>query len=167
MEETLKRRFVFDTSALISLGSIKLIDKILDFSEIIVAPSVIDELENFAKHEDKYGLAAKEVLNYKGLFTIEIPKNTEKIEFIQKTDNELYNIAKANSIPLITDDIKLSRHLSNYIKTYFSTQFIIILVVSNHLHKEEALKLLDELKDIRNWRNNIIYLSTKNAIEKL
>jgi|TARA_Y100000294_G_scaffold174259_1_gene191973 predicted PilT family ATPase len=57
-----KKRYIFDTSALISLGIIKLIDNVSKIAEIIITPSVIKELEEFAKFDDKYGKVSKEVL---------------------------------------------------------------------------------------------------------
>ena len=90
-----KKEYIFDTSALISLGAIKVMDDVLKLASIVLTDSTIKELEEFAKHEYEYGKASKEV------------------------------------------------------------------------SKEKALELLEELRSIRNWRNNIIYLITKNQLEKL
>jgi len=37
-------------------------DEILKLAEIVITLSVINELEEFAKHDDEYGKASKEVL---------------------------------------------------------------------------------------------------------
>jgi len=115
---------VFDTSALISLGAIKIIDEILKIADIIITDSIIKELEDFARHDDQYGKASKEVLKYKSEFIIKKIDIKESIEYIEKTDNELYNLAKKFSYTLITDDIKFSRHVDGKIETQFSTLFI-------------------------------------------
>ena len=168
MEENLeKKEYVFDTSALISLGAIKVMDEVLKLAEIVVTLSIIKELEEFAKHDDEYGKASKEVLMYKDKFIVKKAEIKEAIKHIQTTDNELYNLSKILSYTLITDDIKFSRHVDGKIDTQFSTFFLILLVSSRHLSKEKALELLEKVSDIRNWRNNIIYLITKSQLEML
>ena len=163
-ESSEKKEYIFDTSALISLGAIKITDYVLKLARIVITVSIIKELEEFAKHEDEYGKVSKEVLKYKDKFIVKKAKIKESIEYIQTTDNELYNLAKKQSSILITDDIKLSRHVDGKIDTLFSTFFLTLLVSSKHLSKKEALNKLEELRNIRNWRSNIIYLITKNQL---
>ena len=74
-----KKEYIFDTSALISLGAIKLMDDVLKLARIVITTSIIKELEEFAKHEDEYGKASKEVLKYKDKFIV---KKTEIKESI-------------------------------------------------------------------------------------
>ena len=136
-------------------------------ARIALTASIIKELEEFAKYEDEYGKASKEVLKYKNKFIIKKTEIKESIGYVQKTDNELYNLAKKQSSTLITDDVKFSRHVDGKIDTQFSTFFLALLVSSKYLSKEKALELLEKLRNIRNWRNNIIYLITKNQIEQL
>ena len=168
MEESLeKREYVFDTSALISIGAIKAMDEILKLAEIVITLSVINELEEFAKHDDEYGRASKEVLKYQEKFIVKKADIKESIGYIQATDNELYNLSKKLSFSLITDDIKFSRHVDGKIGTQFSTFFLTLLVSSKRLSKQKALELLEKLRNIRNWRDNIIYLATKDELEKL
>ena len=166
-ESSEKKEYIFDTSALISLGAIKLIDDVLKLARIVITASIIKELEEFAKYEDEYGKASKEVLKYKDKFIVKKTEIKESIEYIQITDNELYNLAKRQSSTLITDDVKFSRHVDGKIDTQFSTFFLTLLVSSKYLSKEKALELLEKLRNIRNWRDNIIYLITKNQLEKL
>lgn len=168
MEKSSKKdRFAFDTSALISLATISLIDKLSGFVEIVVTPSVIAELEEFARFGDKYGKASKIVLKYVENFTIAKGYIKETIRFIGKTDNELYNAAKQESLAIITDDIKFSRHVNGKAETRFSTYFLVALVVSGNISKDKALELLGSLRESRNWRSNIIYLVAKKELEQL
>lgn len=164
-EKSEKKGYVFDTSALISLGAIEVMNEVMKLAEIIITLSVINELEEFAKHDDEYGKASKEVLKYKDKFIVKKTEIKESIEHIQTIDNELYNLAKKQLSTLITDDIKFSRHVDGKIETQFSTLFLTLLVSSGYLSKEKALELLEKLRNIRNWRNNIIYLITKNQLE--
>jgi len=166
-ENSEKSEYIFDTSALISLGTVKVIDNVLKLTKIVITLSIIKELEEFAKHDDNYGKASKEVLKYKDKLIVKKAEIKESIEYIQTTDNELYNLSKTLSCTLITDDIKFSRHVDGKIETQFSTFFLTLLVSSKHLSKEKALELLEKLRDIRNWRDNIIYLTTKDELEKL
>ena len=64
-ENSEKSEYIFDTSALISLGTVKVIDNVLKLTKIVITLSIIKELEEFAKHDDNYGKASKEVLKYK------------------------------------------------------------------------------------------------------
>ena len=162
-----KKEYIFDTSALISLGAIKIIDAVLKVTKIVLTYSVINELEEFAKYDDDYGKASKEVLKYKDKFIVMKSEIKESLDYIQETDNELYNLSKKQSSTLITDDIKFSRHVDGKIDTQFSTFFLIMLVGSKHLSKEKALELLEKLRNFRNWRSNIIYLTIKHQIDNL
>ncbi len=115
MEKDSKDEFVFDTSALISLGIASLIDKILEICKIVVSKGVIRELEDFARFDDKYGNAGKEVLKFKETFSICDIEVKEEMPYLSKTDNELYHLAKERFLPLITDDIKLLKQIDkNY-----------------------------------------------------
>lgn len=166
MEKTLKR-FVCDTSALLSLSIMNIINETLNLAEIIITPSVIAELEEFAKFDDEYGNKSRELLNFREKFIIEKPKIKETLSFIQETDNELYNLAKENQLTLITDDIKLARHIEDKIDVQFSTYFLLSLVSSNIITKDKALEILEKIRDKRNWKNNIIYLTSKKELEEM
>ena len=159
--------YILDTSALISLESINILEQALRLYSITTTNSVIKELEEFAKHDDKYGRIAKNVLKLKNRFTIESCEIKESIRYIESTDNELYNLSLKKKLPLVTDETKLVHHTRHKIDVYFSPVFLILLLKSGHLPKEKALELLEELRNIRNWRNNIIYLITKEQLENL
>ena len=168
MEENSKKEaFIFDTSALISLATIGVLDKILAFAQIITTSSVIKELEEFARFNDKYGKAGNEVLKRKDNFAIVTFDVKETLEFIGKTDNELHNLAKEKKLILVTDDVKLSRRIEGIVETRFSVYFVIALVASGATSKEEALALLETLRELRNWKSNLIYVLSKKQLEKL
>ena len=159
--------YILDTSALISLGSINILEQVLKVFSVTTTNSVIKELEEFAKYDDKYGKIAKNVLKLKSRFTIESCEIKESIKYIESTDNELYNLSLKKKLPLVTDETKLVHHTRHKIEVYFSPVFLILLLKEKYFTKEEVLDKLEKLKDIRNWRNNIIYLITKNQLEKL
>lgn len=166
MEKSSKEGLIVDTSAFVSLESIELLEDAIKLFDIITTYSVIDELEEFSKHEDKYGKIAKRVLKFKDIFIIKSAKIKERIRFLEETDNELYNLAINERIPLVTDDHKLNHHTKDKITVYFSTFFLVTLVTVGIITKGEALNKLETLRDIRNWQNNIIYLTTKRELRE-
>ena len=159
--------YILDTSALISLESINILGQVLTMFSITTANSAIKELEEFAKYDDKYGKIAKNVLKLKNKFTIESCEIKESIKYIESTDNELYNLSLKNKLPLVTDETKLVHHTRHKIEIYFTIVFLVMLTEAKYFTKKEALNKLEELRNIRNWRDNIIYLIAKNQLEQL
>ncbi len=159
--------YILDTSAFISLESINILEQVLKLFSIATTNSVIKELGDFAKYDDKYGKIAKNILKLKNRFTTESCEIKESIKYIESTDNELYNLALKKKLPLITDETKLVHHTRHKIDVYFTAIFLVMLTEAGHFTKMEALTRLEELRDIRNWRNNIIYLITKSELERL
>lgn len=167
MEDKSKKKFILDTSAFVSLESIGLLKEVTETFNILTTNSVIEELKEFSKHNDKYGNIANNVLNFKNKLSIKTIKIKEQIKYLENTDNELLNLSKENKIPLISDDHKLVHHTKDKIEVYLSTFFLITFVAADLISKKEASEMLEKLRDLRNWKNNIIYLTTKKELEKL
>src|SRR3989344_3304068 len=148
--------YILDTSAFISLESINILEQVSKLFAVTTTNSVIKELEEFAKYDDKYGKIAKNVLKLKNRFTIESCEIKESIKYIESTDNELYNLSLKNKSPLVTDETKLVHHTRSKIEVYFTTLFLVLLTEAKYFTKKEALDKLEELRNIRNWRVNII-----------
>src|SRR3989344_6922698 len=146
--------YILDTSALISLESIDILEQVLKLFSITTTNSVIKELEEFAKYDDRYGKIAKNVLKLKNRFTIESCEIKESIKYLESTDNELYNLALKKKLPLITDETKFVHHTRDKIEVYFTAIFLVMLKEAGYFTKMKALNKLEELRDIRNWRNN-------------
>ena len=159
--------YILDTSALISLESINILEQVLELFAVTTTKSVIKELGEFVKYDDKYGKIAKNVLKLKSKFTIESCKVMESIKYLESTDNELYNLSLKKGLPLVTDETKLVHHTRHKIDVYFTPVFLILLTEAGYFTKKEAMDKLEKLRDIRNWKNNIIYLITKNQLERL
>ena len=164
--EKSSKSYILDTSALISLESIGILDEVAKLFSIVTTSSVIRELQEFAKYDDKYGKIAKGVLKNKFKYIIEDCKIAESIKYIEETDNELYNLSLKKKFPLVTDETKLVHHSRHKIEVFFTPVFIALLMQSGHFTKQEALAKLESLSEIRNWGNNIIYLIAKNQLEK-
>ena len=161
------KNYILDTSALISLESINILDQVLQLYTITTTNSVIKELEEFVRYDDKYGRIAKNVLKRKYEFNIESCKITESIKYIESTDNELYNLSLKKKLPLVTDETKLVHHTRHKINVYFTPVFLVLLIETGIFTKKGALELLEKLRNIRNWRDNLIYLITKNQLENM
>ncbi len=124
---------------------------------------------NFAKNsvldfDDELGKAAQRVIEKKKKIIIEEPEIKEELSFVSPTDNEIFNLALAKKMTLITDDIKLTRHAFNKIQIEFSTYFLPVFIESGLLTKSEALHKLELMRTIRNWQDNVIYVSAKEEL---
>lgn len=170
MEKNLSRNstdFVFDTSAFLSLESVNLLEQVLNTFSIITTPAVIRELEDFVQHEDTLGNIAQRVLPLIRLLRIESHPKTQILHYVSQTDEELYNLTYTKKVPLITDDTKLVHHTKDRIQRAFSTTFLGIFVEAGRMTKREALNKLESMRDIRNWQENIIYLSSKEELNNI
>lgn len=166
-KESSKDRFLFDTSAFLSLESIRLLDVILDRYCILTTKSVLEELEQFAKHDDLLGLMARKVLMKISKLILTEANNKVQLDYVSPVDKELFTLSLKEDIVLVSDDIKLMRHSVGRIKIAFSTYFLTDFVFLEIHTKKEALSKLEELRGIRNWQDNLIYLSTKEELEKI
>ncbi len=161
-----KREVVLDTSALLSLQSGSLLRQVTEYYNLLVIQSVMCELEDFAQHDDELGSIAQEILDNEGLLDVETVRVTEEIPKIEHTDNEVYNLALEEELLLIIDDVKFCRKVEE-VETAFSTYFLGYLVERDKLTAEEAMEKLASIQERRNWRENIIYLTTRKELEKL
>lgn len=159
--------FVFDTSAFVSLESVYLLDPVLTNFQIITSPSAFGEVHEFAIHDDNLGQAAHRILGKMQKIVIEKPVITEQLVFVSPTDNEIFNLAFSKKIMLVTDDIKLARQAERKIQTEFSTHFLPLFIALGLLTKPEALQKLEEMRMVRNWQENTIYISAKEELNNL
>lgn len=172
MDENLSRSwhtidFVFDTAAFLTLESVRLLEHALESFSIVTTPSVIWELEEFAQYGDELGTIAQRTLKLKHLLSIEESPIKNRLSYVSITDEEVYNLSSSKNIPLITDDTKLIHHTKGKIRRAFSTLFLSIFVESGIMTKTEALETLELMRNIRNWQNNIIYISSREELNNL
>jgi len=136
--------FVFDTSAFISLEIVYLLDTIFKNFRILSSPRVLDEINDFALHDDELGKIAQRILEKKNKIIFQKAELEEELSFVSHTDNELFNLSFFENITLITDDIKLTRHAEAKIQTVFSVSFLFVFIESGLLTKhEKGLKSLN------------------------
>jgi hypothetical protein len=167
MEEELGKRFVLDTSALLSLESCDILDIIYDRFIVLATPSVVNELQDFAKHSDKLGDLAKKVLDSRQKITIKEIAIEKELGYVSKTDKELFNLALQEKATLVSDDTQLLYHVDKEIDSGFSTIFLSLLIELEILTRDKALENLEIMRRDRNWQDNIIYVTTKEELEKM
>ena len=78
--EKSSKSYILDTSAFISLESINILHEVINSFSIVTTNSVVEELQEFAIYDDKYGKIAKNVLKNKSKFVIKDCKITELIK---------------------------------------------------------------------------------------
>ena len=166
LEEGLKDSFILDTSAFLSVECVNLLSIIIKEFSIITTNAVLSELEEFTNHADTLGNIAKKVIGNKNQLILKNCEIKYQLHHVSKTDEELYNLALFHDIPLITDDLQLIHHTKNKITRAFSTALLTIFVDARMIPKQTALEKLEKMRTIRNWQDNIIYLSTKEELEK-
>ena len=116
----MKASFAFDTSALVSLGHTELIGLVIENFIIHVTKTIISELEDIAKRNDKDGMAAEKWLA--------VSKHL-KIIYAEKKrhgENELFEVCKFEHIFLITDDVRAIKRFRDEIKCYYSVHIVYI-----------------------------------------
>jgi rRNA-processing protein FCF1 len=165
--EEAKDKFVFDTSAFLSLESVDLLDILLKENLLFTTNSVIGELEDFAQYDDELGKVAKKILTKKNKISTRDVKIKEVLEYVSNTDKEVFNLALKEKVTLITDDVKFSRHADLKTVTEFSTFFLTSLVNSQGLTKQQALEKLEKMRSLRGWQNNIIYIMARDKLNDM
>jgi len=157
-----------DTSALISIASIDLLDTSLTEFDVHTTEKVVEELEETSEYDDTHGDAAETVLDkldqigthhVDGEFTSSRVDKGEGscILLIEKIDVEF----------LITDDLRALPELQTVADAQVAISPIVLkaLVQRNVLTREEALEKLDQLAEQRSWLGAPIYRRAKNLFE--
>jgi rRNA-processing protein FCF1 len=155
----MKNSLAFDTSALVSLGHTGLIDIILEDFIVIVSSSIIDELMEISKGNDKDAESAKKWL--KSSKKLNIRKSISD----QIGEEELFEICIKENRFLISDDVKAIKRFKDKIKCYYSTHIIYILFKKGKLSKERAIMSIEKMRTQRSWKSNIIYVTSRTLFE--
>lgn len=151
---------VADTSALISITVIDLLDTFLEEFDVHTTETVIEELEETSEYSDRHGEASKTVLD-----------NLEKIaayqareEFtssrVDQGEGSCALLTKEIDVEfLITDDFHALPELQTVADSQVAISPIVLkaLVKRDVLTREEALEKLDELAEQRDWLGAPIY----------
>lgn len=160
---------VADTSALISIASIDLLDTLLAEFEIHTTETVVRELEETAEYEDPHGEAAAAVLNQISEITIHstetVQTRSSRIDAGEASTIELVNKKKTDF--LITDDLRALPELQPVVNCRVAISPIVLkaLVKKELLTRDQALSKVDRLAHQRDWLGAPIYRRARNLFE--
>lgn len=157
---------VADTSALISIASIKLLNTFLTEFNIHTTETVIEELEDTNEYNDRHGKAANHVLNHIDQITIhQLESEGIQSSRIDQGEASCTLLTQEKDADfLITDDLRALPELQNLTDAKVAISPIVLkaLVQRNVLEQEQALQKLDELAEQRDWLGAPIYRRAQN-----
>ena len=160
---------VVDTSALITIASIDLLDPVLAEYDVHTTETVLEELEETAKYEDVHGQAAQTVLDQ--LDRVEIHKTNEpRFQSSSIDDGEGSTVTLANETQasfLLTDDLRALPELQTVVDSNVAISPILLkaLVEREILEQAEALEKLEEAAQNRDWLESPIYNRARNLFQ--
>lgn len=159
---------VADTSALVSIASIDLLDVFLTEFDVHTTGSVVEELGETSEYDDSHGDAAEYVLdNLERIDTHEAPGEftSSRVDAGEGSCALLVNEQEADF--LITDDLRALPELQTVADAQVAISPIVLkaLVKRDVLDRGEAREMLDQLAERRNWLGAPIYRRAKNLFE--
>ncbi|MCZ7398596.1 MAG: hypothetical protein O8C62_02770 [Candidatus Methanoperedens sp.] len=167
-----------DTSSLMSLEFIGILDDAFSVTDIYITNIVEEELKEIAGFSDEKSRIAKKILKFvyngkiscihvkNGLFSRYISKNVDAGEA------SCLALCIMKKIPfLITDDADAAYSLGKIamqkgIKIRICVAIIIELIKSNRISKSEAKSKIEELIKKRSWEGGVLEVLTKKYLEE-
>ena len=152
---------VADTSSLISIASIQILDTFLEEFDVHTTETVVEELRETAEYEDRHAEAAQTVLQHKKQIRIhEVENPGFQSSRIDPGEATILKLSQKNTVDfLITDDLHALPELQTVADTQVAISPIVLkaLTQRNKLEQEEAERKLRELAENRDWLNAPIY----------
>jgi predicted nucleic acid-binding protein len=161
---------VADTSALLSLASIDLLETFLSEFDVHTTDTVIRELEETASCDDRHGDAAHAVLNNSGRMTMYNASEAFTSSRVDRGEGSCAALANDEGIEfLITDDLRALPELQTVTDTQVAISPIVLkaLVQRGVLEQDEAVERLDELAEQRDWLGAPIYRRAESLLDRL
>lgn len=161
---------VADSSALISLASIDILDLFLSEFDVHTTDTVIQELEETAGYDDLHGTAAATVLSNRDRLTIHHVDNvrfsSSRIDQGEGSCGRLTNQEDAEF--LITDDLRALPELQFVADAQVVISPVILkaLVKRNVIEHEQAKDRLARLAESRDWLGAPIYRRALDLFEE-
>ena len=159
---------VADTSALLSLTSIDLLETFLSEFDVHTTDTVIQELEETASYDDRHGDAAHAVLNNSD----RIPTHSAPEPFtssrVDRGEGSCATLANSEEAEfLITDDLRALPELQTVTDAQVAISPIVLqaLVQRGVLEQNEAVERLDELAEQRDWLGAPIYRRARSLLD--
>lgn len=159
---------IADTSALISIASIDLLDTFLEEFDVHTTEKVVEELEETSEYDDRHGEAAQTVLdNLNRINTHQVKGEFTSCRVDQGEGSCALLTKEIKAEFLITDDLRALPELQNLADAKAAISPIVLkaLVKRDVLEQEEAVEKLDKLAEQRDWLGAPIYRRAKNLFE--
>lgn len=169
-----------DTSSLISLKAIEVLEFASENIEIMVTSAVVEELREMSKVSDREGEAAGKILELVSKEKISVAEidSKERVQEVtssrvDKGEATCFILCQEKEIKnLIMDDVEAASRLEGRairegIRQKISVAVIMELVERELITREEAKKSIEKLKNMRDWRGGVLevladkYLSSK------
>jgi len=160
---------VADASALISLGTVDLLDPLFDEFDVHTTRTVVEELRATAEYEDDHGEAARTVLD--ALADIEVhepPDDPIESSRIDAGEGSCVQLAgKLDADFLITDDLRALPELQTAVEAQVAVSPIVLkaFVERDVLTRSEAETKLETLAEGRDWLGAPIYRRARNLFD--
>ncbi len=159
---------VADTSALISIAAIDLLEPFLTVFDVHTTDLVIEELENTAAFDDRHGDAAQTVLEEVNMITTHETTGEVTSSRVDQGEGSCARLTlQIDAEFLITDDLRALPELQTIADATVAISPIVLkaLVQRDILTQEDALGKLDDLAARRDWLESPIYRRAKNLFK--
>lgn len=159
---------VADTSSLISLTSIDLLNTLLTEFDIHTTEIVIEELKETSRYDDRHGEAAQKVLDHRSRLTVHDVHGEFTSSRIDQGEGSCAILTQETEAEfLITDDLQALPELQTLTNSKVAISPIILktLTQKDLLEQEQALEKLNELAERRDWLGAPIYRRAKNLFD--
>jgi predicted nucleic acid-binding protein len=154
-----------DTSALLSLATVDLLDTLLTEYDVHTTETVVEELEHTSEYDDTHGEASETVLDTLDRITVHQVEGEFESSRIDQGEGTCALLTKALDAEfLITDDLRALPELQTVADAKVAISPIVLkaLVKRDVLQHEEASTKLDELAERRDWLGAPIYRRAKD-----
>jgi predicted nucleic acid-binding protein len=157
---------VADTSALISLASVGLLEAVLVEYHVHTAGVVVNELEETADYEDRHADAAATGLDHRDRFTSHEVDTEFTSSRVDRGEGDCALLTRELDAEfLVTDDLRALPELRNVSSARVAISPVLLraLVKRDRLEEREARETLEELAANRDWLGAPIY---RRALER-
>lgn len=151
---------VADTSSLISLATVDLLDALLTEFDVHTTELVIAELEETSSYDDQDGNAAQTVLDKQDRFTVHDVQGAVTSSRVDRGEGSCARLTEEIDADfLITDDLRGLPELQTMAAAKVAISPIVLkaFVRRDVLGEEAARETLDELAENRDWLGAPIY----------
>jgi len=158
---------VADTSALISIASIDLLNTFLTEFDVHTTETVIEELEQTSEYDDHHGEAAETVLDNLDRITAHHVNGEFTSSRVDQGEGSCALLTKQIDAEfLITDDLRALPELQTVTDSQVAISPIVLkALVKRDTMEQEALEKLDDLAEQRDWLGAPIYRRALNLFE--